>query len=63
MTDKTIRGLIKRGYLGPEERDNLTAIRQAMSLFLWDDLREKPKTKRTKKRPHAAPRLRVQAGQ
>jgi hypothetical protein len=42
MTDKTVRGLIKRGYLGPEERDNLTAIQQAMSLFLWDDLREQP---------------------
>jgi hypothetical protein len=33
MTDKTVRGLIKRGYLGPEERDNLTAIQQAMSLL------------------------------
>ena len=63
MTDRTVRGLIKRGYLGAEERDNLTAIHQAMSLFLWDDLREQPKPKRTKKRPYAAPRLRVQAGQ
>jgi hypothetical protein len=49
MTDKTVRGLINRGYLGPEERDNLTAIQQAMSLFLWDDLREQAKTKRTKR--------------
>jgi hypothetical protein len=60
VTHKTIRGLVKCGYLRPEDRENLTAIHQAVSLFLWDELRAKPK--RTKKRPQAAPRPRIQAG-
>ena len=33
-----LNGLVKRGYLGPNELDNERAIRQALSLFLWDAL-------------------------
>jgi hypothetical protein len=50
VTDKSIKGLVKRGYLWPEERENSTAIRQAVSLFLRDALRKQRKPKRTKKR-------------
>jgi hypothetical protein len=46
VTNKTIRGLVKHGYLGPEDRENSTAVRQALNLFLWDELREQPKPKR-----------------
>jgi hypothetical protein len=59
VTNKTIRGLVKRGYLRPEERENSTAIHQAVNLFVWDELLERRKPKRTKKRLHAAPRSRV----
>jgi hypothetical protein len=38
LGDKRINGLVKRGYLGPNELDNERAIRQALSLFLWDAL-------------------------
>ena len=36
ITEKRISALVKRGYLGADERDDLNAIGQAMSLFLWD---------------------------
>jgi hypothetical protein len=38
LTDKRINGLVKRGYLGPNELDNERAISQALRLFLWDAL-------------------------
>ena len=59
VTNKIIRGLVKRGYLGPRQRENPTAVRQAVKLFVWDALRKRRKPKRKKKRPHAAPRSRV----
>jgi len=50
ITDQIIKGLVKHGYLGPQERENLTAIRQAVSLVIWDELPKLPKRKRTKAR-------------
>jgi hypothetical protein len=38
--------LLKRGYLWPNERDDLTALRQAVILFIWDTLRKKLKPNR-----------------
>ena len=38
LSDKRINGLLKRGYLGPNELDNERAISQALRLFLWDAL-------------------------
>jgi hypothetical protein len=38
LSDKRINGLVKRGYLGPNELDNERAISQALRLFLWDAL-------------------------
>jgi hypothetical protein len=38
--------LLKRGYLWPNERDDLTALRQAVILFIWDTIRKIPKPKR-----------------
>jgi hypothetical protein len=46
ITEKRISALVKRGYLGADERDDLNAIGQAMTLFLWDSLREIPKPKK-----------------
>jgi dienelactone hydrolase len=39
ITEEFVRGLLKQGYLWPNERDDLDAIHQAMSLFLWDSFR------------------------
>jgi hypothetical protein len=41
-----VRGLLKRGYLGPDECDDLNALRQAVTLFIWDTIRKTPKPKR-----------------
>ena len=49
ITEKMVRGLLKRGYLGPDERDDLNAIRQALALFISDTLRKKSKPKRKTK--------------
>jgi len=38
ITDQIIKGLVKRGYLGPQECEDSTAIWQAVSLFIWDEL-------------------------
>jgi hypothetical protein len=38
VSDENINNLAKRGYLGPDELDHEEAIRQALSLFLWDAL-------------------------
>ena len=38
VTRKRVNALVRRGYLGPNELDNERAIRQALSLFLWDAL-------------------------
>ncbi len=50
ITDQIIKGLVKRGYLGPQERENSTAIRQAVSLVLWDELGKRGKRSRAKRR-------------
>ena len=38
VSDENINSLVQRGYLGPNELDDGQAIRQALSLFLWDSL-------------------------
>jgi hypothetical protein len=38
--------LLKRGYLWPHERDDLTALRQAVILFIRDTIRKTPKPNR-----------------
>ena len=38
VSDKNIDGLLKLGYLGPDERDDEEAITQALSLFISDTL-------------------------
>jgi hypothetical protein len=43
LTDKRINGLVKRGYLGPNELDDVQATKEALSLFLWDSLLKAPK--------------------
>jgi hypothetical protein len=40
INNQRIRTLVKRGYLGPNERDNPKAIRQAITLFFQDSLRK-----------------------
>ena len=50
ITEKRIRALVKGGYLGTDERDDLSAIGQAMSLFLWDAMQQTSKATRTEKR-------------
>ena len=50
ITEKRISALVKRGYLGADERDDLNAIGQAMSLFLWDAIQQASKAPRTEKR-------------
>jgi hypothetical protein len=50
ITNQMIKGFVKLGYLGPQERENLTAIRQAASLVLWDGLHNRIKPRRAKKR-------------
>jgi hypothetical protein len=37
--------LLKRGYLWPNERDDLNALRQAVILFIWDTIRKTPNRK------------------
>jgi hypothetical protein len=52
ITGKMVRGLLKRGYLWPNECDDLNALRQAVILFMSDTLgktpkpTERPKTKK-----------------
>jgi len=43
VSDKNVNNLAKRGYLGPDELDDEQAIRQALSLFLWDALLGAPR--------------------
>jgi hypothetical protein len=38
ISDEKINGLVKRGYLAPDELDDTQAIKEALSLFLWDAL-------------------------
>jgi hypothetical protein len=33
ITEDMVRGLLKRGYLGPDECDDLNALRQAVTVF------------------------------
>jgi hypothetical protein len=37
ITEDMVRGLLKRGYLGPDECDDLNALRQAVTLYLGYD--------------------------
>jgi hypothetical protein len=48
ITDEKIEGLVKRGYLGPSERDDLSAIEQALTLFVSDALRKVRSRKKAK---------------
>jgi len=47
ITDKRIRGLVKLGYLGPNELKDMRAIEQAMNLFVWDELEKLDRPKQT----------------
>jgi len=38
IRDEYVNGLVKRGYLGQTEVDDIQAVKQAVSLFLWDSL-------------------------
>lgn len=38
MTGERIKGLVRRGYISPNEVDDMRAIEQAMNLFVWDEL-------------------------
>ena len=33
-----LRGLVRRGYLGASEIDDTRAVREALSLFFWDEI-------------------------
>jgi hypothetical protein len=46
ITGKMVRGLLKRGYLWPNECDDLNALRQALILFISDTLGKTPKPNR-----------------
>ena len=48
ITDELVRGLLNQGYLWPDEDDDVDAIHEAMSLFLWDSFRKLSKPKNTK---------------
>jgi hypothetical protein len=50
IIDQIIKGLVKHGYLGPQEIEDVTAVRQPVSLVIWDELPKLPKRKRTKAR-------------
>ena len=36
ISGERIKGLVKRGYISPNEVDDVRAIGQAMNLFVWD---------------------------
>ncbi len=36
ISRKQVNALVKRGYLGANERDDDKALGQALSLFMWD---------------------------
>jgi hypothetical protein len=38
VSRKRVHALVKRGYLGANERDDDKALGQALSLFMWDAL-------------------------
>ncbi len=48
---------MKLGYLGPQERENLAAIRQAVTLLFSDQLGKRPKPSRPKKATSATPEM------
>ena len=43
VSDENINRLVKRGYLALDEIDDAQAIREALSLFLWDALLGAPR--------------------
>jgi hypothetical protein len=43
ISDERLNGLVQRGYLGPNEFDDMQAVNEALSLFLWDKLQKSPK--------------------
>jgi hypothetical protein len=46
ITGTMVKGLLRRGYLGPDECLDLNALRQAVTLFISDTLGKTPKPKR-----------------
>jgi hypothetical protein len=42
LSDGQVGTLVKRGYLGPNEVDEPQAIKEALSLFLWDTILKLP---------------------
>ncbi len=50
VTHERINELVKRGYLGPNERDDWGAVDQAINLCFWDALRQLPELNETKRR-------------
>jgi hypothetical protein len=46
ITGTMVKGILKRGYLGPDECDDLNALRQAVILFISDTLGKTLKPKR-----------------
>jgi hypothetical protein len=43
ISDEKINRLVKRGYLAPNELDDTQAIKEALSLFVWDALSGVPR--------------------
>ena len=59
IDDAKIEWLVNRGYLRPSERDDLSAVGQAISLFVGDTARKLPKRAAEKQpRRSTAKRLR-----
>ena len=40
ISDERIRALVKQGYLGLNELNDMRAVEQAMNLFVWNELEE-----------------------
>jgi hypothetical protein len=38
VSDRIVMGLVRRGYLGASEIDDTGAVREALSLFFWDEI-------------------------
>jgi hypothetical protein len=38
VSDRIVTGLVRRGYLGASEIDDTRAVREALSLFFWDEI-------------------------
>jgi hypothetical protein len=51
ISDGRIRALMKRGYLDPNELDDMRAFEQEMNLFIWDELEKLVATSPPKRTP------------